>query len=107
MLGRPFKTRDDMVWSLIENHNELVDENDLTYFLGDICWGKAPDYLKYVGKMSGRKILLRGNHDRVFTDEELLEYFDKVYPEGVGVEIESFGNKYLLNHYPTLGVITF
>lgn len=54
--------------------------------------------------MSGRKILLRGNHDRVFTDEELLEYFDKVYPEGVGVEIEIFGNKYLLNHYPTLGV---
>lgn len=104
LLKRPFNSRDEMVGKLIHYHNHLVSDDDTTYFLGDVCWNKSLDYLKYVGSCTGKKILLRGNHDRELTDSELLKYFDKVYPEGETVRIEVNGVEYALNHYPSLGV---
>lgn len=101
LMQRPFKNKMEMIESLIEKHNSLVNTDDVFYMVGDVCYQKSPEMLKYVGDFNGRKILIRGNHDRVFTDEQLLQYFEKVIPEGDGIDLEIEDIPVYLTHYPT------
>jgi calcineurin-like phosphoesterase family protein len=103
IMGRPFKTQDEMVDTLIKNHNELVAKDDCVIVVGDVCYQKYPEFLNRVSLFNGRKKLIRGNHDRVITDEQFLEYFEEVIPEGEGIELEIEGIKCYANHYPTRG----
>ena len=57
---------------LIEKHNAVVQPDNTTLFLGDVFWGRkseAEARLSWargiLGRMNGRKILVRGNHDRM------------------------------------------
>ena len=56
-----------------------------------------------IARFNGKKVLFRGDHDKVFTDEELAPYFDEILPEGEGKVIEIDGMKCWVNHYPTEG----
>ena len=98
LLRRPFERQDEMVSQLIKNHNEKVHTSDLVYVVGDVCYREAPEYLHFVKQFNGRKILIRGNHDCCFSDDELLEYFFKIIPEGDGIEIDGGKEKYYANH---------
>lgn len=46
---------------------EKVSDNDIVLIAGDISWGmyldEAKPDLELIGKLSGKKIILRGNHD--------------------------------------------
>jgi calcineurin-like phosphoesterase family protein len=103
LMGRPFKTVDQAIRELVSNHNTLVDRNDTVYMLGDVCYQKAPEFLDRVGLFNGKKILIRGNHDRGITDAQFKKYFDHVIPEGMGMDLEFGGVKCYLTHYPTRG----
>lgn len=103
IMGRPFHTQLDMVSQLRINHNAVVGKDDTVYMLGDVCYQKAPEFLKYVECFNGRKILVRGNHDKNITDEEFLKYFEKVIPEGDGIDLDIHGIPCYLTHYPTCG----
>lgn len=103
IMSRPFRDCNDNIERLIENHNKLVAPDDLVYVLGDICYSKAPQHLKHVNRFHGKKILIRGNHDNVFTDSELAPYFHSVIPDGRGLELEVEGIPCYLVHYPTQG----
>jgi calcineurin-like phosphoesterase family protein len=46
--------------------------------------------------------LIRGNHDRPFTDEQFAPYFEQVIPEGEGVDVEIGGVPCYITHYPSL-----
>lgn len=59
--NRPFKDVREMNRSLIKNWNETVTKGDTIFFLGDFCYGNGNGHLK---KLKGRKIMIRGNHDR-------------------------------------------
>ena len=41
---RPFKSVSDMDRILIQNYNEIVDQDDTVYFLGDFCFHKDVKY---------------------------------------------------------------
>lgn len=104
IMQRPgFRDAQDMVGELVFNHNELVEPEDLVYVVGDACNQKTPEFLEQVDRFNGVKILIRGNHDRVFTDEQLLKYFKKVIPEGEGMELKVGPDQLLCwaTHYPT------
>jgi calcineurin-like phosphoesterase family protein len=103
LMGRPFRTIDEMIDTLIANHNNLVYPDDEVYMLGDVCYQKRPEYLCRVADFHGKKILVRGNHDRGISDKEFLQYFDKVIPEGSGIELDIEGIPCYLTHYPTRG----
>jgi len=105
LMGRPFSGDPiHMVDHIIAEHNALVDCNDRVLMLGDVCYQKAPEFLPWVAKMNGKKILFRGNHDRVFTDEQLAPYFEQIVPEGEG-RLYCFGDiACWLTHYPTRGI---
>jgi calcineurin-like phosphoesterase family protein len=60
----------------IEEHNKLVRQHDLAIFLGDVSVYAGG--LKLLSRMNGKKILVRGNHDR-FRLKQYLEHFSDVF----------------------------
>ena len=103
LMGRPFRNTHHMADVLLENHNALVKPDDLVIVNGDVCYQKTPEWLPYVKEFNGRKILVRGNHDRVFTDEQLKPYFDEIVADGGGFDMTVEGINCHITHYPTEG----
>jgi calcineurin-like phosphoesterase family protein len=92
-----------MVDTLIRNHNDLVKPEDTVIVVGDVCYQKRPDYLEAVRRFNGEKFLIRGNHDKVFTDEQLKPYFADIIAEGKGSFIDFAGLPCYATHYPSCG----
>lgn len=61
--------------AMIERHNAVVNPNDRVYFLGDVVFHKKNLHL--VGRMQGRKVLIKGNHD-LLDASDYLQYFDDI-----------------------------
>jgi calcineurin-like phosphoesterase family protein len=68
---RPWDDVEDMNEEMIEWYNELVDDGDRVYILGDVCFS-AKDMHRFVPRLKGRKCLVPGNHDPV----KMRKYFD-------------------------------
>lgn len=103
IMARPFKTPQEMTDHLVKMHNALVQPDDIVWMVGDAVYQKAPTFLADVARFNGRKVLFRGNHDKVFTDEQLKPYFEEIVAEGDGRELDIDGLKCWATHYPTEG----
>lgn len=105
LMGRnpPFYSARQMSVELIKNTFSIIRcRQDVLYFNGDICY--KPDYLECLGDLPVcKRILLRGNHDRQFSDSEFAPYFDEIVPEDQGLELEIAGIPVYITHYPTQG----
>jgi calcineurin-like phosphoesterase family protein len=101
IMQRPFKDQREMIETLVARHNAVVAPEDIVFNLGDVCNQKTPEFLPEVARFNGTKILVRGNHDRVFTDAELTKYFPQVYHEGLGIELQVGDVMCYLTHYPS------
>lgn len=71
--NRPFKDVQEMNDFIITRWNEIIEDNDIVYHLGDFALGKKDDINDIVKKLKGQIHLVRGNHDKwnVSTYEEL------------------------------------
>ena len=59
---RPFKTVEEMNQTLIQNQNELVQDEDDFYFLGDFAMGLSDDSMQYLlQRLRGNLFFIRGN----------------------------------------------
>lgn len=106
IMQRPFKNRLEHNETILYRHNEVVAKNDWVYVIGDAVYQKVEDpegMMQWFDRLNGRKILIRGNHDRPFSDEQFSKYFEQIVPEGQGVEMEFGGIPCYLTHYPTCG----
>jgi calcineurin-like phosphoesterase family protein len=104
IMQRPgFRDQQHMVDELVRLHNELVSPDDEVIFVGDACNLNTPEFLEQIARFNGKKTMLRGNHDRPFTDEQLSPFFDVIVPEGEGLELEVGEDKLpcWATHYPT------
>lgn len=104
LMGRPFITQQQMINHLVFEHNALVEPDDTVIVNGDVCYQKTPEFLPHVKRFNGRKILIRGNHDRVFTDEQLAPYFEQIFKEGDGYPMFIKDIPCYITHYPTEGL---
>lgn len=68
---RPWDDAEQMTEDMIEWYNEMVDDGDRVYILGDVAF-KNSDMHKAVSRLKGRKCLVPGNHDPV----KMRKYFD-------------------------------
>jgi calcineurin-like phosphoesterase family protein len=95
----------DRVFRLMHNDICKVQKDDLVYVIGDVLYRDAPvdEFLPFVAGFNGRKILIRGNHDRHLTDEQLKPLFEEIIPEGEGIELDIEGIPCYLTHYPSQG----
>ena len=96
MQNRPFKNVEEMNRVIVDNYNEVVHKNDTVYFLGDISHHMPIERVnELLRMMKGKKILIKGNHD-------------KKYAPGLFEEICDFkavslnGQYFALMHYPML-----
>lgn len=66
--NRPFETIEEMNKTIIKNWNSVVRSEDIVWFLGDLALGNREVCREIVGKLNGRKRMVKGNHDN-WTDE--------------------------------------
>jgi len=72
---RKFANIDEHDEYIIERHNAVVSDKDRVYFLGDLVFSKK--HIHLVGRMKGRKVLIKGNHDKLEL-KDYLPYFDDI-----------------------------
>jgi calcineurin-like phosphoesterase family protein len=51
--------------ALVENWNLMIKPKDIVYHLGDFCFRGGHDARFYTDKLNGKKILIKGNHDKL------------------------------------------
>lgn len=94
--NRPFENIEEMDSIIIDNWNKKVTNKDTIYILGDISWHNDQTTYDILRKLNGRKILIRGNHDRIHSKvkdcfEEIADYKEIVLPTNEHI---------VLCHYP-------
>lgn len=85
LCNRPFSSVEEMNEVMIERWNQTVKPNDIVFHLGDVALGKIAESLPLIGRLNGYKILVPGNHDRIFSGEKeskrerFLPEYEKVF----------------------------
>lgn len=87
--NRPFSHYEVMDKAIISNWNRVVGHTDVVYHLGDVAMGDSTRWDGIMKSLNGYKVLVVGNHDRIFAgekermrakwDEKYHEWFDEVY----------------------------
>ena len=96
MQNRPFKNVEEMNRVIVDNYNEVVHKNDTVYFLGDISHHMPIDRVnELLSMMKGKKILVKGNHDKKYSSELFGEICDFK-------TVSLNGHYFALMHYPML-----
>ena len=95
--NRPFETIEEMNKTMLENWNSAVHPRDTVYILGDFIWHRNPETIKFLRKLHGSKILVQGNHDRLFLNGETKKLFSNVSPYREG---RDSGYRVVMCHYP-------
>ena len=96
---RPFQSRSEMDQTLIKNWNVVVPEDGIVVHCGDFMLPHNEDikeYNKYLNRLNGRVLLLRGNHDLASLDwvsDKLIAVRDQAMIVVDGVKI-------FAQHYP-------
>ena len=99
LCNRPFVNIEEMDRVLIENWNRKVKKNDTVYVMGDIVWDKKK-VAYYMEQLTGRKILVIGNHDSHWAKkEEIQNFFEMITPY---IEVHLNGHPITMCHYPML-----
>lgn len=98
--GRPFASVGEMDEAMIRLWNETVTDEDTVYVVGDVGYNGGHVPGDALGRLQGRKHLIRGNHDTGFENApKLFDYFETVTDFN---EIDDGETHILLCHYPIL-----
>ena len=63
--NRPFADVTEMNETLIHRWNSVVSRADTVYVLGDFIWEKESLWPAWLERLTGNKVLIRGNHDPI------------------------------------------
>lgn len=96
--NRPFNSVEEMDKVLINNWNNVVSNDDTVYILGDISWYNEEKTIQIFQQLKGKKILIKGNHDKVTKDSNIYKCFDGVY-DYYELYLDR-KNKVVMSHYP-------
>lgn len=97
--NRPFETVEEMNKILIKNWVKKVKSIDRVFFLGDFCLGGREQIAKFANQLTGKKIMIKGNHER--SNNQI--YYDAGFSEVSNFPIiykTSDGCKAILSHQP-------
>jgi calcineurin-like phosphoesterase family protein len=109
--GRPFVDYNHMDQQMIENFHAVMKPTDVLFHLGDVALGPIAESLPKAGRLPGRKMLIIGNHDRIFSKEsqKKIERFRPEYDKYFEARSEQAmitlrdGTLVRLNHFPYEG----
>ena len=92
---RPWDNTEEMDEAMIQNWNSVVGPTDRVYHLGDVAINRKA--LHVLGRLNGRMVLVKGNHD-IFALKDYLPYFDDI--RAYVVKKTEQGGKLILSHIP-------
>jgi calcineurin-like phosphoesterase family protein len=96
--NRPFASAREMNEAIIKNWKERVKDDDTVYIIGDVSWDEYFEHNAAIfDQLPGKKVLIRGNHDKPMNS--MRKYFTEVCDYK---EIVDNGTKVILFHYPIL-----
>jgi calcineurin-like phosphoesterase family protein len=104
--GRPFNNVDEMNEILINNWNEVVGDNDVVFYLGDLSFDRAgKDTQAIVKELKGKIHFILGNHDKE-KDIRKLNRFETV-SDYINLSVADDDNPrkrqgIMMMHYPIL-----
>lgn len=107
--NRPFKDYEHMDEVLIQNWNSVIGPEDEVFHLGDVALGPWERWDNILPRLNGWKVLVIGNHDRIFRGESKAKQdrFTPIYGEWFQVMTDevknlplSNGHKVNLSHFP-------
>jgi calcineurin-like phosphoesterase family protein len=98
--NRPFATVEEMDQELLRRYQAVVKPEDIVVWLGDCFFGPFTSRVtELMGQLPGRKILVRGNHDRS-ASRMAAAGFDFVTEE---LRMHIAGRPVRLRHFPYAG----
>jgi len=83
--NRPFSSIEEMDETIINNHNSIVGKDDITIHAGDFTlWKNIKGiYEKYINRLNGKHIFIRGSHDYWLKGKDAHEIWEKnIYVAG-------------------------
>jgi calcineurin-like phosphoesterase family protein len=84
--------------AMIKEWNDIVEQDDLVYILGDVAFCNAQKATEIMHRLNGTKILVEGNHDRkALNDPSFRRCFQEVHKY---LDINYNGTKVVMFHYP-------
>lgn len=96
--NRPFDNVGEMNEAIINNWNKAIRPSDTVICAGDICMGNLEHSVKYVARLNGRKILIKGNHDKgALKRAAFREQFAEIHDY---LELKDGGDTFVIMHYP-------
>lgn len=112
--NRPFTSTEEMDEVLIERWNAVVKPRDIVYHLGDAIMGDFRAGVEKMKRLNGQKILIPGNHDRIFSGAKsgyaakwlpfYQEVFEVIGPEQFFTNLDHNRNfRVLMSHFPYEG----
>jgi len=93
--GRPFKNIAEMDSVIITNWNSVVKSTDTVFLLGDFSLANAERITKYINALTGKIILVAGNHDK-----RTVTFWRKRGVEAYKIPIDYNDGEFLLSHEP-------
>jgi len=92
--NRPYRDVDEMNAKIANNWNKTVSPDDTVYHLGDVALGPLGQSLSVVKRLNGYKVLVVGNHDRIFLGNKpaYVQRFLPLY-ENVFDDIMEYGTE--------------
>lgn len=109
LCNRPFADVEEMNEAVVNNWNSVVAHDDEVYHLGDVALGPWVEWDSILTRLNGYKILVIGNHDRIFGAEKQKMrdrftplyngWFDEVYSGITGLPLAN-GTAVNLSHFP-------
>ena len=94
---RPFRSTIEQTDTMVNNWNNIIQPDDTVFIVGDFVHIGCDDYhIEKAKQLSGRKILIRGNHDTESED---------FYKEKCGIDIVYdypivFNDFFIVSHEP-------
>ena len=99
---RPFETVQEQTEKLIENWNKIVPDTATVFILGDFAFATKNQWRGFLNRMTGKKYLILGNHDR-YEDIPTEMFEDIVDLAKVSIKIKDHEWKtFILSHRPIL-----
>lgn len=98
---RGFHSIWEMNKEIITRYNEVVDENDDVYVLGDLMLNNDQIGLNYIKDLKGNIHIIRGNHDTI-TRISLYSFCWNIIEICEGKYLNYKNYHFYLSHYPCL-----
>ena len=97
---RGFSSIEEMNEQIIKNINEVVDEKDDLYILGDCFLNNNEKGMECMRRLPGRKHIIWGNHDTDARKKLMIK--EGFICHGYADIIKINGYHFYLSHYPTI-----